>query len=144
MESILVALDFSEVTEKLLSQACSLASAFAGTLRLVHVAAPDPEFVGFEVGPQSVRDQRAETLRKEHRLLQELADRVRRRGIETKAILVEGPTVETILAQADKEKADLIVTGSHGHGALYTTLLGSVSEGVLRGARCPVLVVPAR
>jgi nucleotide-binding universal stress UspA family protein len=108
------------------------------------VAAPDPEFVGFEAGPQSVRDQRAETLRKEHRLLQELADRARRRGIETKAVLVQGPTVETILAQAHKGKADLIVTGSHGHGALYKTVLGSVSEGILRGARRPVLVVPAR
>ena len=33
--------------------------------------------------------------------------------------------------------------GSHGHGAIYELLVGSVTEGVLRKARCPVLVVPS-
>jgi nucleotide-binding universal stress UspA family protein len=144
MKRILVALDFSEVTEKLLAQACSLASAFEAELRFLHVAAPNPAFVGYEAGPQAVREQRAELLRREHRLLQDLAERARRRGIDAKAVLVQGPTVQTILEQAEKSEAELIVLGSHGHGMLYTALLGSVSEGVVRDARSPILLVPAR
>jgi nucleotide-binding universal stress UspA family protein len=34
--------------------------------------------------------------------------------------------------------------GSHGHGALFEFLVGSVTNGVLKSAKCPVLVVPAK
>lgn len=39
--------------------------------------------------------------------------------------------------------ADLIVIGSHGRGGVKRALLGSVAEGVMRHAPCPVLVVRA-
>ncbi|MGL5938967.1 MAG: universal stress protein, partial [Waterburya sp.] len=38
----------------------------------------------------------------------------------------------------------MIVLGSHGHGAVYRTLVGSVSEGIIHKASCPVLIVPAK
>jgi nucleotide-binding universal stress UspA family protein len=143
MKNILVAIDFSEVSERLLEQAFRLAEAFGAALRIVHVAAPDPAFVSFEAGPQSVRDKRAEELRKEHRALQYMGERARERGIEAKTLLLQGPTVESLLDQADKVRADLILAGCHGHGKLYKTLVGSVSEGILRNPPCPVLLVPA-
>ncbi len=142
IRNILVAIDFSEVTESLLEQACMLAEAFGATLRIVHVAAPNPAFVGFEAGPQTVRDKRAENLRKEHRGLQYLGERVQRRGIDVKTLLLQGPTVETLLDQADKAEADLIMAGCHGRGRLYKALVGSVSEGILRNPPCPVFLVP--
>jgi nucleotide-binding universal stress UspA family protein len=40
--------------------------------------------------------------------------------------------------------ADLIVIGSHGRAGIVRTLLGSVAEGVMRHASCPVLVVRAQ
>jgi len=43
---------------------------------------------------------------------------------------------------ARKVEADLLVVGSHGKGPMKRLFLGSVSEGVLRRAPCPVLVVP--
>lgn len=52
-----------------------------------------------------------------------------------------GHPVETILHVAQEEAADLIVMGSIGHGGFERLLLGSVSDGVLHHARCPVLVV---
>ena len=143
MKEILVAIDFSEVTDSLLDQACRLAEAFGAALRIVHVAAPDPDFVGFEAGPQSVRSQRAEGLRKEHHSLQYMGERLKRRGVEAKALLLQGPTVETILKHAGEERVDLIIAGSHGRGKLYKALVGSVSEGILRNPPCPVLLVPA-
>jgi nucleotide-binding universal stress UspA family protein len=59
-------------------------------------------------------------------------------------LLVQGATIKTILQEAIKLKSDMIVIGSHGHGALYKTLVGSVSEGVIRQASCPVVVIPAQ
>jgi nucleotide-binding universal stress UspA family protein len=50
---------------------------------------------------------------------------------------------EEILNQADALNADLIVMGRHGHGAMYHLLMGSATEGVLRHATRPVLLVPS-
>ncbi|MEA3243534.1 MAG: universal stress protein, partial [Pseudomonadota bacterium] len=56
--------------------------------------------------------------------------------------LVHGATAETILKKASELDVDMIVVGSHGRGAMYQLLVGSVSEGILHNSRCPVLVVP--
>lgn len=144
MKRLLAALDFSPVSRSVVDRAAALAQAFAAELTLVHVAAPDPAFVGYETGPQTVRDARASELRSEHRDLQNAAEDLRARGIGARALLLQGATVEMLLREAREIGAEMIVIGSHGHGALHRALLGSVSEGVVRGARCPVLVVPAR
>jgi nucleotide-binding universal stress UspA family protein len=56
--------------------------------------------------------------------------------------VVSGDPTREILAAAKRLDADLIVMGRHSHGNLRRAVLGSVVEGVLRGAPCPVLVVP--
>lgn len=47
-----------------------------------------------------------------------------------------------ILAFIEKEKVDMTVMGTHGHGAIKRALIGSVASGVARAAGCPVLLVP--
>lgn len=144
MKLILVPLDFSDVAGRVVDMAASLARALGAEIHLVHVAAPDPLFVGYDAGPEVVRDRRAERLREEHRTLQEIAARLTAQGIETHPHLVEGSTVETICSIAHKLGVDLIVMGSHGRGALYQAIVGSVSAGVLRQSAAPVLLVPSR
>jgi nucleotide-binding universal stress UspA family protein len=60
--------------------------------------------------------------------------------VEISGELVDGYADEE-LARLSHE-VDLLVCGSRGHGPLSGVILGSVSAGVLRKARCPVLVVP--
>jgi nucleotide-binding universal stress UspA family protein len=55
--------------------------------------------------------------------------------------VLEGDPVERVLEEASGW-ADLIVTGSRGHGPATAVLLGSVSAGLLTRAEVPVLVVP--
>jgi nucleotide-binding universal stress UspA family protein len=43
---------------------------------------------------------------------------------------------------AETEQADLVIMGTHGHGAFKRALIGSVASGVARSASCPVLLVP--
>ena len=52
--------------------------------------------------------------------------------------------VKRILEQAGKRCAELLVIGSHGHGAMFDLLFGSISEGIVRRSTLPVLVVPSR
>jgi nucleotide-binding universal stress UspA family protein len=53
-----------------------------------------------------------------------------------------GDVAEEILHRAEALNADLIVMGTHGHGAMYKLLVGSVTEGVLKRSKRPVLLVP--
>ena len=55
--------------------------------------------------------------------------------------LHEGPEAESILKVAESRKADLIVMGSRGFGAVKGFLVGSVSRKVIHYASCPVMVV---
>jgi nucleotide-binding universal stress UspA family protein len=143
MKSIIAAVDFSPVSEAVISMASSISRAMGGKLWLVHIAAPDPDFVGFKTGPQYIRDHRAEQLRKEHGDLQAMAAALRDQGADAEALLVQGPTAETLLEEAARLGAELIIVGAHGRGMLHRALLGSVSEQVVRESRVPVLVVPA-
>ncbi len=58
--------------------------------------------------------------------------------------LETGKPASRIVEVAKNWSADLIVMGSHGRGKVQGLLLGSVSEGVLHHAPCPVLVVRAQ
>jgi nucleotide-binding universal stress UspA family protein len=139
---LLVGLDLSDSTEAIMKKAKALAQELSAEVWLMHVVEPDPDFVGFDAGPQSVRDAVSKRFREEHAQLHALADALREDSLTATALLVQGATVETVLKEAEKLEVDMIILGSHGRGAVYHLLVGSVSEGILHKARCPVLVVP--
>ena len=141
---LLVAIDFSDPTERILRVAERLAKSLDASVWVVHAAEPEPDFVGYDAGPEVVREQVAKELREEHRQLQEHTDKLRDAGIDATAILVRGPTVEALLAMAEKQDTDLIVAGSHGRSMVAEILIGSVSQGLIRDGRWPVTVVPVR
>jgi len=142
MKTILAAVDFSPITDLVVEQTAQIGKAFGSTVYLLHVAPPEPDFVGYEPGPQHVRDNVAKSIHEHHDVLHQLRDRVASTGVETKVLLIQGPTVEKIVSEAQRVEADLIIIGSHGYGAIRQLILGSVSEGVVKDAPCPVLVVP--
>lgn len=141
--NILAAVDFSAVTQDVRDALRRICGALPAKIWLVHVAPPEPDFVGYGAGPDAVRSQVAAEHRARHQQLQRLADEMRAEAIDTTALLLQGPTVETLIAEAAKLQAGLIVLGSHGHGAVYDLLVGSVAEGVVRRSKIPVLLVPA-
>lgn len=143
MKTILVPVDFSDTTAPVLAEAQVLAKALGGDLVLLKVAEPEPDFVGFEPGPATVRVAVAHDYRAEHVRLDELKAQAAFGGLAVTALHVQGPIVEKILDMAADRSAAMIVMGSHGHGALYELLVGSITQGVLKGAKCPVVVVPA-
>jgi len=143
MDRILACVDHTEGTERLLGRAAWLAERTGGTLHLLHVAPAEPEWVGYDPGPQSVRDEVAKDLREAHRRTQALAGRLRERGLAVVPRTVQGPTVETIVEQARALRADLVVVGAHRRGRIRELFVGSVARQLIRKAPAPVLVVPA-
>jgi nucleotide-binding universal stress UspA family protein len=141
---LLVPIDFNDATDKVLAVVRQNISATGGTVVLLHVAEPDPAFVGYKTGPGVVRDQVAHEFREQHRLLQAHADVLRGEGIDATALLVQGQIARTIVAEAERVGAEMIVMGTHGRGAMFSLVVGSVSHAVLQFTRVPVLLVPLR
>ena len=147
MKSILVPVDFSDVTLKVVKAAVYLAKPFQSHITLMHVewSEPAPEIIDFGAGPNlvppPVRDE-PEIAELKKKKLTELEELITSVGLTSATIEIQGPPVEQILAQAESGRVDLIVIGSHHHGALYHLIEGGVTEGILGRARCPVLIVP--
>jgi nucleotide-binding universal stress UspA family protein len=141
---LLVPLDLSSATDRVLAATRAVARDSKAEVWLLHVGEPNPDFVGYETGSEAVRDVIAQEYRGEHRKLQEYAAMLRAEGIEATALTIRGPTAATILNEAGRLGVELIVMATHGRGAVFDLLVGSVSHAVLRDSRVPVLLVPAR
>ena len=142
MKNILVAIDFKGIEQSLIDKAAIFAEKFKSKVWIIHIAAPDPDFVGFSVGPQYIRDDRLSELNEEYRLLQDYSDALIKKGIESEGIMVQGATIEMILKEANKLKIDLIISGYQAHGFFYKALYGSVSNSLIKASKIPVLIVP--
>lgn len=139
---ILACVDLSDSTEIIVEKIEELAKRLSAEVWLLHNALPEPDKIEFRVDPIAARDSLAKRFHAEHCQIQEHAERLRKAGINTTALLVHGATVETILTEASDLDVDMIVVGSHGRGAMFQLLVGSVSEGVLHKSKLPVLVIP--
>ena len=141
MNTIIVAIDFSPVT-RLLLQAAERVAEVGTKVYLVHVAAPEPDFVGYSVGPQYIRDDRASELREEHRMMSTYKDELNQKGLDTEALLVGGETVDTLMGEIEKLKAELLIIGRRGHSKLFEVVIGSVCNDIMHKLPIPALVIP--
>lgn len=143
MKTILAPIDFSPVTATVVAEAIQMARWSDSRLVLLHVVLPpSPARDAFPAGRLS-----AEVLlaaKQEAQLkLEALLKSLPHRTPPVEILRVTGDPVDEILAQAKAFDAGYLVMGSHGHGAVYDLLVGSVAHGVLKHAPCPVLVVGA-
>ena len=137
MKRVLALVDFTEHMKKVVDRAVEQVSAFGGELFLLHVVPPPAVVVDYApipVVPDEFEDRR--------RQLFELRDSLAAQGIKTTAEQYTGPVVDTIVAHIDPLAPDLVVMGSHGHGALYDLVVGSVTTGMVKRAGWPLLLVP--
>lgn len=74
-------------------------------------------------------------------LVQEVAERLTRRDLQTTTQLSEGYPAASIVEEAEKYGADFVFVGSHGHGGFVRFLLGSVAKAVVQNAACSVEVI---
>jgi nucleotide-binding universal stress UspA family protein len=142
MKTILAPVDFSPASRRVLVEAVNLAKLLRARLVLLHIVQP-PVFVNeYEMMLNEVMRvaaaQEKAAARHLARLEKTLAPRV---PAIARACLVGAPS-RLIVEHAAKISADYIVLGSHGHTAFYDLLVGSTTAGVLKHAKCPVVVVP--
>jgi nucleotide-binding universal stress UspA family protein len=141
---ILLATDGSEEAELAAWAAVELAKSTGSELHLVHVkllpiTPPYPDVLDARWGEDLERAQR-----EARELLDEQVRKVEDAGGTVAGVhLREELPAEEIVALAEELRVSLIVVGSRDRGRIRRTLAGSVSDWVVRHARCPVLVVPS-
>lgn len=142
---ILVAVDGSHISDRAVEQAVQLSKDQQARLKIVHVVDTVPEVIGAYPVPD-FDSYRETSLEEGRRILDEAIAVAHRADVDPESALVEmessHPSVG-VVEQASRWSADLIVMGTHGRTGLMHLLLGSVSEGVVRDASAPVLLVRA-
>ena len=142
MNKILVATDGSLSAKQAVQFGLELAEEQGAKLVFVHVA-PRFEVLPFPVTGIGSAQVKVAHKPNEHDLqpLEEAVRLAEERALHCESRLLLGEPAKKIVELADSIQADLIVVGSHGHGAISSALLGSVSRGVLHRAKRPVLIV---
>jgi nucleotide-binding universal stress UspA family protein len=143
MKTILAPVDFSGVTDAVVSEAAALARALHA--RVVLFAAVQPPVVLAEYAPiiENIAEINAAGEKHAMRQLARLEEKLQAELVSCESSHALGSPISLIVDHAEKCAADYIVMGSHGHTALYDLLVGSTTHGVLMRAKCPVVIVPA-
>jgi nucleotide-binding universal stress UspA family protein len=124
IETILLATDASAASRAAEDEAIDLAARLGGRLLVLSVVSGTP------------------TVRASRQLAVEaIVQRARGSGAVATGLTWDGDAGESIVEASESEAADLIVVGTHERGTVGRLFLGSVSDHVVRHARCPVMVV---
>jgi nucleotide-binding universal stress UspA family protein len=93
--------------------------------------------------PSTISDLLKKSKQEAKKWFDEIEEKAAAQGVKVKAEVVASPTsaVQAIVEYAEKNKIDLIVTGTKGRSGFKKLLLGSVASGVVTYASCPVMVV---
>ena len=149
---LLFATDMGIHTHYLLHYVNSLAAQYNARINVVHVIEPPGQIAGVLDNSCLTEDHQAASLQPgmiagvKNRIIDLLEDEYidgqhgLSRIVDVKVLA--GKPVETIMQQANRCSADLIVLGSHGQDTVGANVLGSVSSKILQLARVPVFMVP--
>lgn len=143
-KSILVPTDFSECSDRAIQQALDLAVQNKAKLYLLHVIEGiQPCAADYCIPEELVLKYNDESKKNALVKMKNEAEKIVRsqQGIEIAYDVKAGIAYDEILHEQEDRNIDLIVIASHGRSGIVKHLIGSVAEKVMRGAKCPVLLV---
>ena len=140
---ILAAVDRSDISRAVLEMTAKIATGVGAQVLLINVAPRDPDVFGRQIIRKVITEPVPEELLDRRELLDRHSAELAEAGIRCKTLLIRGDPGPTLLREADRWGANLIIMGSHGRGGILRKLMGSVSQAVVLDRRFPVLVVPA-
>jgi nucleotide-binding universal stress UspA family protein len=148
-DRIIAALDGSPLAERCLPHAEALAEKFGSTVILVRAILPtatiaalvEPSMGGVPLDPDLIEDTLEAEGEEAKTYLEHIANALRAKGLNVETHTPEGTAVDAIIAHAKRVQANLIAMTTHGRTGLARLVYGSVAEGILKEAACPVLLV---
>jgi nucleotide-binding universal stress UspA family protein len=141
LKSILVAIDFTEASDKALQHGIAIARHYRATLYIVYVVSS----MGFTLsGPDAVELAAKASERNIQSLVAEMASAGMLNGVEARTIVLTGNLEEQVGSFARAQQVDLIVVSTHGRRGMARLLFGSMAQLISKCCCCPVLTVGPR
>ena len=142
LKNILVATDFGDTSAAALTYGRELARAFGARLHLAHMVEDIMVYYSPESGFAAAAEIQQNLEAAARRELQAVITDHDRKTLQIEPVVRSCFNIaDGIVDYARNNAIDLIVTGTHGRGAIKHLMLGSVAERVVRAAPCPVLTV---
>ena len=144
-KQILLTLDGSEMAEQALRPAIQFAQRFQAELTILRVMVPlAKSFRGGSASISVIESAENELRSIALEYLNDLESKIEMRDIPVRTVLREGNPSQEILKFIEDNQIDLVVICTRGETGVTRWLLGSVTDHVVRGAKVPVVVVPAK
>ena len=143
IERLLVALDGSINSERVLPYARALGLAFQCELILLSVPAV-PRVQNYRAAADVVETIRAKAVANMYKFLEAVARSLREDGLVVRTLVAGSMPARTIVDMAESEGADLIMITSRGRGGLDYLMIGSVAQRIVENTSIPVFIVPVR
>ncbi len=137
-KTVLVAVDLSKDSEKVIDKAIAAVKGDTSKIHLVHVVEPVAAAYSMDIYAVNINELQQEAIAMSEQKLKEIAQRLNIAEDQVHTLL--GAPAPEIRDMAAQTKAEAIVMGSHGHAG-WKILLGSTATKVLHGATCDVLTI---
>jgi nucleotide-binding universal stress UspA family protein len=137
VKKMLVPVDFSENSKKILEAAGYFSAVCEAELHVVFVVQSFDDYSGFFVPHMPVAKFEEEMLQAAEQKMEKFL--AGQKNIEAKVLV--GDVAEEIIRHAEENGMDMIIMGTHGYKGLEKVMFGSVAEKVVRSSPCPVLTI---
>lgn len=141
INKILFPVDFTASSDKIVPYVKEMINKFNASVDLVHVIRGSEEFAGFEMGAAWYTALEKDLLEGAEKAMEKFTDQHFGdiQGLTVKVMV--GNVVDEIIGYCDKNNIDMIIIGTHGRTGLEKMMFGSVAEGVVKKALCPVMTI---
>jgi len=141
IKKILFPVDFTFSTDKILPYVREMAQTFDAKLYIIHVVRSAEEFAGFDMGAAWYSSLERDLMKGAEKSMKRLAAEKLDDLGEVDTHIAVGDVVDEIINYVKKQGIDMIIIGTHGRKGLEKVMFGSVAEGVIKEAPCPVLTI---
>ena len=139
IKKILVPVDFSENSVKLLQHAVATAGKSGARILVMYVVEGIDKYAGLSIPHISLAEVEKELVQSAETKMEYFLEEHIEPSVPHEGIVLNGDIVDEINKYAAKQDVDMIIMGTHGYKGLEKVLFGSVAERIVKTAPCPVL-----
>ena len=138
---IMIPVDFSANSPKLLQAATEVAEKFQAELLLVFVVQSFEDYSGFFVPHMPVAQFEDEMMESAKKKMEAFIHENLKTSLKYRTEVLKGDVAEELTRYAEENNVAMIIMGTHGYKGIERVIFGSVAEKVVKTSPCPVLTI---